>query len=112
MHTSSRIFRASLFAAVVALVTLSPTLHAQSSAVPAEAKASFTFEVGSAHFEAAPYTFSDFANHVLEIRSGSDSALNVTSQGTAVYTFDDCIRDCVGTSKDGGFRAFCVFACI
>lgn len=112
MHTSSKNFRTSLFAAVVVLFSLSPTMHAQGSTGPAEAKVPFTFEVGSTHFVVAPYTFSDFANHVLEIRSGSYSALNVTSQGTAVYTFDDCIRDCVGTSRDEGFRAFCVYACI
>jgi hypothetical protein len=84
MYTSSRNFRTTLFAAVLAVATLSPAMHAQA---PARAKAEipFAFQVGSAHFEAGTYTFRDLAQHIISISSRSRSGLAVTRQETSVH---------------------------
>jgi hypothetical protein len=94
MHTSSRNFRTSLFAAVLAAATLSPAIHAQSTGVRAEARIPFAFEVGSAHFEAGSYSISNLAETILSVRGGShaamaiarrESSLNLAKSSKAVF---------------------------
>jgi len=81
MHTSSRNFRTTLFAAVLA-ATLSPAMHAQTQA-PTKAKIPFAFQVGSAHLKAGTYTVSNLAEHIISVRCGSKSGLALTRRETS-----------------------------
>jgi hypothetical protein len=83
MYTSLRNFRTSLFAAVLAVASFSTAMHAQT---PARAKAEipFAFQAGSSHFEAGTYTVRDLAQHIILIRSGSQSGLVMTRYETSL----------------------------
>jgi len=83
MYTSSSNFRTRLFAAVLAVATLSPAMYAQN---PARAKAEipFAFQVGSSRLDAGTYTVNDLAQHIISVGNGSHSAMAVTRQETGV----------------------------
>jgi hypothetical protein len=83
MYTSSSNFRTRLFAAVLAVATLSPAMYAQNP-TRAEAKIPFAFQIGASHFEAGTYTVRDLAQHIISVGNGSHSAIAVTGLETGL----------------------------
>ena len=72
-------FRASIFAAVLAVATLSPASHAQDVGVVAKVNVPFSFESGSKHYAAGVYTIRMENQHILLIRGVSESGMAMTS---------------------------------
>ena len=73
-------FRVSIFAAVLAFVSLSPASHAQDVGMIGQVNVPFAFETGSGHhFDAGVYTIRMENQHTLLIKGQSDSGLTVSS---------------------------------
>jgi hypothetical protein len=69
-----RKFRAAVFTAVLAVVSLAPALQAQTHPVSARVNVPFAFETGNRHFEPGVYTISMKTPNVLIIKGTSGSS--------------------------------------
>jgi hypothetical protein len=87
-------FRASIFAAVIAIAPLSPALHAQDSGMAAQVNVPFGFQTGSQHYAPGVYTIEMANDYTLMITGSSKSSMALTSvvdnaqpakRGTAVF---------------------------
>jgi hypothetical protein len=72
-------FRASIFAAVLAIGPFSPVSRAQDVGMLAKVNVPFAFETASRHFTAGVYTIRMENEHTLLIRGNSDSGLTMAS---------------------------------
>jgi hypothetical protein len=68
-------FRASIFAAALAIAPFSPVSRAQDVGMLAQVNVPFAFETASQHFTAGVYTIRMENEHTLLIRGNSDSGL-------------------------------------
>jgi len=71
-------FRASIFAAVLAVAPLSPTSHAQDAGVIGQVNVPFAFDSGSHHYQAGAYTIRMENEHTLLLRGAAGSGLAMT----------------------------------
>jgi hypothetical protein len=62
-------------ATLVAIASLSQTLHAQTLAVPVRVDVPFSFDYGSQHFGHGVYVLSTNTQHVLTVRSNGSSGM-------------------------------------
>ena len=72
-------FRASIFAAVLAVAPMSPASHAQDVGMLAKVNVPFSFESGSRHYAAGVYTIRMENQHTLLIKGVSESGVAMTS---------------------------------
>jgi hypothetical protein len=78
MNTPSK-FRASLFAAVLAVVASSPMTQAQDVGMLGQVNVPFAFETASQHFTAGVYKIRMENEHILRVQGNSGSALVLTT---------------------------------
>jgi hypothetical protein len=76
-----RNFRAAVFTAVLAVVSLAPASQAQNRTVGARVKVPFAFETGRQHFAPGMYTISMETPAMLVIKGASDSGFVVMHPG-------------------------------
>jgi hypothetical protein len=69
-----RNFRAAVFTAVLAFVSLAPALQAQAHPVGARVNVPFAFEAGNRHFEPGMYTISMKTPDMLVVKGASGSS--------------------------------------
>ena len=80
MNTPSK-FRASLFAAALAVVAISPATRAQDVGMLGQVNVPFAFAIASEHFTAGVYKIQMENEHILLIQGNRDSGLVMTSVG-------------------------------
>jgi hypothetical protein len=78
MRTLSKwMLRASLFAVILAVMSMSPTIYAQASGESVEFNVPFAFEDGSQSFPPGQYTIQRESQNILLIRGASCSGLRL-----------------------------------
>jgi hypothetical protein len=83
MSTPSMKFRASLFAAVLAVLPLSLASHAQTNKAVGRFNVPFAFETGSRHFAAGRYTIRMEKPNIISIQGASGFAFAMMQQDEA-----------------------------
>jgi hypothetical protein len=82
MNTLSiRNFRATAFAAVLAVVSLAPASHAQDQRAVGIVNVPFAFETGYHHFEPGSYTIRMESPNIVAIKGASGSGFVLTQSG-------------------------------